>query len=151
MAAPTRTEVIKAAELKAQAASAAGLSVGGVNVNAGPAKPKGPPAQFWANIGYTVAGVPDPVTGEAVDHFVSLPFGMPLDNMEPAKVTGTGEFADLQQNKNQLYADLMEAVKAMAPGSTQISNLQVQVRRVAAPVAQTAVAGSPLARTVKLF
>ena len=71
--------------------------------------------------------------------------------MEPAKVTGTGEFADLQQNKNQLYADLMEAVKAMAPGSTQIINLQVQVRRVAAPVAQTAVAGSPLARTVKLF
>jgi hypothetical protein len=157
MAAPTRTEVIAQAAamaaLKAQAGSAAGLSVGGQSVvpgaQAGKAKV---PATLWVNIGYSIPGVVDPATGVVgADTFVSLPFGTPLDTMEHVKVNGTSEFAQLQAAKNQLLLDLIAAGTGMTGGTTMPIKLEVQMRKVAEAVPQTVAAGNPFARTGGLF
>ena len=157
MAAPTRTEVIAQAAamaaLKAQAGSAAGLSVGGQPVvpNAPAGKTK-VPATLWVNIGYSTPGVVDPATGVVgPDTFVSLPFGIPMDTMEHVKVNGDSEFAKLQAAKNKLLMDLIAVGTPMAGGTTLTLKLQVQMRKVADAVAQTAAVDNPFARTTDLF
>lgn len=149
MAAPTRTEVIKAAELKAQAAAAAGLSVGGVNLNTPPAKGKNPPAKFWINVGYSVPAGIDPITGlEVEETFVSLPFGIQLDYMEPVKVpSGDTPFAKLRMRQNKLLADLLEHASKVTPGTSIPLSLELQIRHNAPVVAQDMAADDRFART----
>ena len=152
MAAPTRTEVIAqaaaAAALKAQAGSAAGLSVGGVNLNTPPAKPK-VTAKFWVNVGYSVPAGIDPITGlEMEETFVSLPFGIPLDLMEPAKVpAGDTPFAKLRMRQNKLLSDLLEHAAKVTPGTAIPLSLELQIRHNAPVVTQDMAADDRYART----
>lgn len=81
-------------------------------------------SKYWVNVGYTVQ---NPETGE--DIFISLPFGLPLDSMR--KVTGSSQIAEA---KNFLLETLLEHMKGMKPGESEIiENLQIQLRVAAEP------------------
>ncbi len=91
-----------------------------------------PKATAWLNIGYTVQ-----VTlsdGSTEDRFVSIPVGIPLDTMEPIKITSRNvEYAQFQAAQN----DLLEQLKAHAakgnPGDASMIPLEIQLRRVNGP------------------
>lgn len=88
-----------------------------------------PKSQYWLNIGYEVE-VPNE-DGELVNTFVSLPFGLPLDNMEPVKTGSKNQrYAALQQAKNALLDALLAHAKEMPAGSEEIIDLKIQLRRV---------------------
>jgi hypothetical protein len=108
----------------------------GSNARSGAGNNEQPKAQFWLNIGYTAPGAGK----DGEDRFVSLPMGMPLDTMEPAKLQGRDEnYRQFTQARNDLHTQIMEAVSKLAPGDATTLNLEIQVRRVsdeqAVPVA----------------
>lgn len=78
--------------------------------------------EFWINVGRQVG-----------DQFVSLPLGVPLDNLKPVKVPGSGtknpEFRDLQQKRNKLLAQIQSIMAQLEPGEEHILKLEVQIRR----------------------
>lgn len=86
-------------------------------------------ATVFLNVGYQVE-LPDGST-----QFVSLPFGLGLDNMSEAKTdTQNAEFNALNEAKNQLLQDLLEAAQNVAPGEGVIvSDLQLELRVKAEP------------------
>ena len=88
-----------------------------------------PKATLWLNIGMNVT-VKDNDTGEETTQFVSLPVGVPLDTMAEARVSGSPEFARLQQARNALLAKLIAGGSTIAPGEFKTLNLDVQMRRV---------------------
>lgn len=81
-------------------------------------------ATVFLNIGYQVE-MPDGTV-----QFVSLPFGLGLDNMSMAKTdTQNAEFNALNEAKNQLLQDLLEAAQDVNPGEGVIVNdLQLELR-----------------------
>lgn len=82
------------------------------------------PSKYWINVGYEVE---NPETGEIV--FISLPFGIPLDSMR--KVVGSNQLAEA---KNWLLDSILEHMRSMKPGESQVvTNLQVQLRVAAEP------------------
>lgn len=95
-------------------------------------------ATVFINIGYPVS-MPD-----GSEQFVSLPFGIGLDNMTAAKTdTSNAEFNALNQAKNQLLQDLLEAAQGVKPGTGVIINdLQLELRVKAQP-AQTDAGSNP--------
>ena len=99
----------------------------------------------WMNIGFTST---DPHTGEEM--FVSLPLGLGIDTMLEAKVRGSNvEYNQLVQAKNALLKQLQDAAGEMAPGEEFIINdLQIQMRRVADPVAAGAPGDNPHMHTL---
>lgn len=86
------------------------------------------PAQVWLNVGFVSQ---DSETGE--DVFVSLPMGIALDQMKPARVSGKNEeYRKLMEGKNRLLDMLQSFAEGMEPGEEEIiSDLTIQVRRVA--------------------
>lgn len=64
-------------------------------------------AQLWLNPGINQAG-----------KFVGLPVGIPLDTMEPSKVTGNSEFQQYLATGNLLLQRLLERAAALKPGET---------------------------------
>lgn len=105
------------------------------------------PSEFWLNIGVTMpgAGKPDEA-GNPTDLFINLPNGLPLDDMKPAKVSGTNvDFIHLQQTKNAILEQLQKAAAGLAPGQRmQVPLLSVEIYRKndASPVGD--VASNPL-------
>lgn len=89
------------------------------------------PAEFWLNVGVMLN-----INGE--DVFVSLPQGLPLDDMKPQPVRGSNqEWIQLAQTKNLLLDELRKAAAGMDPGDRiVVGQLQVELRRAADP-AQT--------------
>ena len=79
-----------------------------------------PPSVLWLNIGVQV--------GET---FVTLPFGLPLDDMKPIEAKGkNAEWHNLAAAKNALLKMLQEAGGKMDSGTEQIiPSLQVQLLR----------------------
>ena len=79
-----------------------------------------PPSVLWLNIGVQV--------GET---FVTLPFGLPLDDMKLIEVKGKNvEWHNLAAAKNALLKMLQEAGGKMDSGTEQIiPSLQVQLLR----------------------
>lgn len=94
-----------------------------------------PKAQLWLNVGYYVNS-PTTENPEA-QKFISLPMGIPLDTMTPAKITGTNkDFINMRSAQNELLQLLTEAGFKLPEGGDELVNLQIQIRRVnAAPVA----------------
>lgn len=86
------------------------------------------PAQIWLNVGFVNE---DPETGEEI--FVSLPMGIALDQMKPARVSGKNEdYRKLMEGKNRLLDMLQGFAEGLEPGEEEIiSDLSIQVRRVA--------------------
>jgi hypothetical protein len=92
------------------------------------ARDERPKAQFWLNIGYQAGVV---LEGEDEPRFISLPVGIPLDNVEPLPVNSrNATWAAQQQARNALHDQIVDLAKTLAPGETRILNLQIELRHV---------------------
>ncbi len=84
-----------------------------------------PKAELWINIGYEV---PDP---EGISKFISLPLGIPLDQVKLLNTsTPNEEFNLVNQARNDLLDQLLNVANTVEPGQSKIVNLSVEVRRV---------------------
>lgn len=93
-------------------------------------KPDRKPSQIWVNVGATLEGAGQ--DGENL--FVSLPSGIPLDDMRPVKVTGSNQHSiQLKQVKNALLDELQKLGASMEPGERRVVPLSVEIYRVANP------------------
>lgn len=92
------------------------------------AKEERKPSMIWLNIGVNIPGAAE----DGTDLFVSLPVGVPLDDMKQVKVRGNNaNFVALQQAKNKLLEELQAAGASMEPGQRQIvPQLSVEIARV---------------------
>ena len=105
-----------------KAAEASTAATAGSNGN----RDFGPKAELWMNIGYE-SSVLD-AYGKPV--FISIPYGCPLDTQKPNKVSGNNEgFKQTMQAGNELLDKLIAAGFDMKPGSSDLTNLRVQIRR----------------------
>lgn len=79
-----------------------------------------PRSQLWLNIGYETNG-----------KFISLPFGLPLDNMNEADTRSqNSDYVKQQMAKNALLAQLKAAGAGLQPGQEVTVNLELRLRRV---------------------
>jgi hypothetical protein len=111
-----------------------------------------PKADVWMNVGYEADDVNS--DGEEVKRFIGTPLGIAIDTQSPIDTSNTrsADLAKVQTYQNQLLADLQAEAQSLAPGEERIVNLQVQMRRVKAPVsAPAATASDALARRAPLF
>lgn len=117
------------------------------------AKADRPKAQYWLNIGYVVQV---PVEGGGTEQrFVSLPSGIPLDTMEEVKTNSSNVlFAQLQAARNDLFGQLMDQAKTLAPGEDKIfgeeGGLQIQLRHVREENAEIKPADNVFSRPLSL-
>lgn len=100
------------------------------------------PSQIWLNVGINIPGAGP----EGEDLFVSLPVGLPLDDMKPVKITGTNQNSiHLKQVKNLLLEELQKAAAGLKPGErTAISQLSVELYRIGAPEQTGTAENNPL-------
>ena len=78
-------------------------------------------SEFWLNVG-VMAG----------DEFISLPTGLPLDDMKPARAnTNNAEWNQIAQAKNTLLEQLQMIASQLEPGKEVTLSLEVQLRRAA--------------------
>lgn len=79
------------------------------------------PAEFWINVGF-----------QQGDTFVSLPLGIPVDQVKKLSLPKTeGPFRDLQAARNALLeAVLAKGRTELDHGEATLLNLQVELRRV---------------------
>lgn len=96
-------------------------------------------SDFWLNIGIEIPG-PD---GEPM--FVSLPVGLPLDDIKPVVIKGKNQdWINLAQTKNALLEALQKHAAGMKPGDREVvSALRVEIYRRNEP-SQAANDGNPL-------
>ena len=112
---------------------------------AAPAQQDRKPSEFWLNIGANLEGM----GREGEDVFVSLPSGLPLDDMKPTKVTGTDQHSiNLKQTKNMLLEELQQLGASMQPGERRVVPLQVEIYRVAKPAQVGNAEENPMARAL---
>lgn len=110
------------------------------------------PSQIWLNVGINIPGagaeLPD---GTREDLFVSLPVGLPLDDMKPVKITGTNQNSiHLKQVKNLLLEELQKAAAGLKPGErTAISQLSVELYRIGTPEQQGTAENNPLIQALQ--
>ncbi len=104
-----------------------GLSVPAAQAEGGTSKPNRKPATFWVNVGVTVPSMGD--DGGPV--FVSLPVGIPLDDLKPAEVKGGNpKWVALQQAKNGLLALIQQQAAALNPGERKaMPHLTIELSR----------------------
>lgn len=82
-------------------------------------------AQLWLNPGIRQKG-----------NFIGLPMGIPLDTMEPNKITGTSEFQQYLALGNALLTRLLDRSKDLNPGETLViggeadGDICFQIRRI---------------------
>lgn len=88
-------------------------------------------SMLWLNVGVNVPGGGK----DGSDLFVSLPFGIPLDDMRYAEASGNSEdYAKLVQAKNALLDVARAQGAGMDPGANEIlKNWSVQIQRAAEP------------------
>ena len=88
-------------------------------------------SQVWLNVGVTIPGAGE----DGADLFVSLPVGLPLDDMKPVVIRGTNQNSiNLKQVKNMLLDELQKLGASMAPGQRRlVPQLDVEIYRVAQP------------------
>ena len=99
-------------------------------------------SQVWLNVGVTIPGAGE----DGADLFVSLPVGLPMDDMKPIVIRGSNQNSiNLKQVKNMLLDELQKLGAGMQPGQRQpIPQLGVEIYRVAQPDQQGTAAGNPL-------
>lgn len=98
-------------------------------------------SEFWLNVG-VMAG-----EGENAQ-FISLPVGLPLDDMKPARAnTNNAEWNQVAQAKNTLLEQLQLLGAQLEPGKEVTLSLEVQLRRAAQNDEPTK-EGNPLAAAV---
>ena len=87
------------------------------------AKGDKPKATLWLNVGYS-----------AGEKFVSLPVGIPLDQLEfQSESSNNEDWSFFQQARNALLKDLLEQASGLQPGeSGVIEGLEIELRKVGA-------------------
>lgn len=88
-------------------------------------------SQVWLNVGVTIPGAGE----DGADLFVSLPVGLPLDDMKPVVIRGMNQNSiNLKQVKNLLLDELQKLGASMSPGQRRlVPQLDVEIYRVAQP------------------
>lgn len=95
------------------------------------------PSEFWLNIGV-----------QAGNEFISLPTGLPLDDMKPARAnTNNADWNQMAQAKNLLLEQIQQIAAQMEPGAEHELTLTVKLRRTAQN-SEPAAADNPLAAAV---
>lgn len=99
-------------------------------------------SQVWLNVGVNIPGAGE----DGADLFVSLPVGIPLDDIKPIVIRGSNQNSiNLKQVKNMLLDELQKLGAGMAPGQRQtVPQLGVEVYRVAQPEQTGTAEGNPL-------
>lgn len=115
--------------------------------NSAPAKTERKASQLWLNVGVPVPGPDGTVT------FVSLPFGLALDDMEAKEIRGSNpDSIARQQAQKQLLAAVKASVGKQEPGVRQIiPQLRIEGYRVATPDANAGVDSSLVAGVLAHF
>ncbi len=78
-----------------------------------------PAAKLWLNIGYMKN-----------EKFINLPIGLPIDTMEPVRVSGQEDWAKFQSARNGLLKAIQDAGANLQPGAACELNLTIQLRHV---------------------
>lgn len=106
------------------------------------AKPERAKTQFWANVGMNLEGANE----DGSDLFISLPLGIPLDDLKPQKVTGNNtKWRNLVEAKNQLLAVILKEAGKLEPGQRiSIPGFTVEIARVGEAVEPTSDGDNPL-------
>ena len=99
-------------------------------------------SQVWLNVGVTIPGAGE----DGADLFVSLPVGLPLDDMKAITIRGSNQNSiNLKQVKNMLLDELQKLGASMQPGQRQtVPQLGVEIYRVAQPEQVGTAEGNPL-------
>lgn len=98
-------------------------------------------SNYWANIGITIGAAEDGTGGT----FVSLPQGIPLDDMKAVEIKGNNEdWIQLAQTKNELLALLQKAAANLKPGERITVPLEVELYRRAEPAQQAPATGNSM-------
>ena len=99
-------------------------------------------SQIWLNVGVTIPGAGE----DGADLFVSLPVGLPMDDMKPIVIRGTNQNSvNLKQVKNMLLDELQKLGASMQPGQRQtVPQLSVEIYRVAQPEQTGTAENNPL-------
>lgn len=107
-----------------------------------------PQATIWLNVGYTLEGAGK----DGEDLFISLPVGLPIDTMQSvSESSNNADYANMQQARNALLAQLIEASNSFEPGEERLlPGLQLQMRRVKNKEVGD-VAANPLVKPIDLF
>lgn len=89
-------------------------------------------SEFWLNVGYEVLVETD---NGVEDRFVSLPFGIPLDNLKPYEINSSSDtFAFLRMAQNSLIEAILEAAYELDPGESRVisagDQLAIELRRI---------------------
>lgn len=114
----------------------------GLETNNKPVSDK-PKAEFWINLGYTSEVMDD----QGQPYFISLPQGIPLDTQEELPTNSRNDkYAAFNAGRNDLQSQLMEHVKNLAPGEATMVTMEIQIRRVNAPVEPIDPANNPMVR-----
>lgn len=98
-------------------------------------------ATVYLNVGYTVT------LDDGTETFVSLPFGLGLDNMSKAKTdTSNEDYNALNTARNQLLADILQAAKGISAGNGKfLDGLKLELRVKSKPT-ETTSEGNPFIR-----
>lgn len=98
--------------------------------------------EVWLNVGVTIPGAGE----NGTDLFVSLPVGIPLDDLKPVKITGSNQNSiNLKQVKNMLLDELQKLGAGMSAGDRKdVPQLSVQVYRIAEPAQVGSAESNPL-------
>lgn len=94
------------------------------------------PSQIWVNVGVSLPGMgPELPDGTREDLFVSLPVGIPLDDLKPVKITGTNQQAiHLKQAKNEVLDAFQQAGASLKPGERRaLPGVSVEIYKIGAP------------------
>ena len=93
-----------------------------------------PKSMEWVNVGITLP-IPQ-ADGTVVETFVTLPFGIATDNLEPMEARGTSvEWHRMVAAKNFLLKHIKDTMAKLEPGQAVIlPGLEVQLKRTAEAV-----------------
>lgn len=93
-----------------------------------------PKSMEWVNVGITLP-IPQ-ADGSVVPTFISLPFGIAVDNLEPMEARGTSvEWHRMVAAKNFLLKHIKDTMAKLEPGETVVlPGLEVQLKRTAEAV-----------------
>ena len=112
------------------------------NAGNGQTRADRPPSLFWLNVGVVLPGAGK----DGDDLFVSLPMGIPLDDMKPQEVRGNSpDWINLVQAKNLLLEQIQQAAAGLAPGDrVQVPQLTVELTRKGEPAQRGDATTNPL-------
>lgn len=100
-------------------------------------------SELWLNLGVEVQNGDKPA-------FISLPFGLPIDNMKPARAaTSNAEWNAIAQAKNGLLEELQKLGASLEPGADLELNLVVKLHRSANNAEPEAADNTLLAQVLK--